>query len=70
MDARTRRKLGRFIFCTPFAAHDVLFRCFVGLSVDDARITEVRDLSASCSQFRLRVGSSYWYRKDGSYVES
>jgi hypothetical protein len=26
MDARTRRKLGRFNFGTPFAAHDVLFR--------------------------------------------
>jgi hypothetical protein len=36
MDARTRRKLGRFIFCTPFAVHEVLFRWFAALSVDDA----------------------------------
>jgi len=36
MDARTRRKLGRFIFCTPFAVHEVLFRRFAALSVDDA----------------------------------
>ncbi len=35
-----------------------------------ARMTEIRDFSAFCSQFRLRLGSSYWYTKDGYYVES
>jgi hypothetical protein len=72
MDARTRRKLGRFIILYPVcgARGSVSSVCSTERRRCDPRITEVRDLPASCSQFRLRVGSSHWYRKDGSYVES
>ena len=67
---QTKTRTLHFLYPVCGARGSVSLVCSTERLRCDPRITEVRDIPGSCSQFRLRVGSSHWYRKDGSYVES